>query len=224
MNQPTRFRARFTLISRVRLWCMLVVNLLLISTTASAQLGPGVHTRNLVVDGEVRTYLVHVPFVYDGSTPVPLIIDFHGTGGTGAGLRGLSGWRELSETEGFIVLYPNALACGGKIQWRYGWPTGCGDVAVEFSRAMIQATAAEANINLRRVYASGLSNGAGLSHKLACEAADTFAAVAPVANTLRFPPQWPICQPSRAISVLHLDTAVVIPLKVYHNLVAVVSF
>ena len=73
---------------------------------------------------------------------------------------------------------------------------------VGFARALVQVIAAEANIDLQRVYATGLSTGGAMSHRLACEAADVFAAVAPVAFPLAFAP-LSNCQPSRPIAVLH---------------------
>ncbi len=73
---------------------------------------------------------------------------------------------------------------------------------VGFSKALVAAIDAEANINLSRVYATGLSNGGALSHALACEAADTFAAVAPLAFPLPYAPLTN-CAPSRPIAVIH---------------------
>jgi polyhydroxybutyrate depolymerase len=69
---------------------------------------------------------------------------------------------------------------------------------VGFVRAIAASLQAQVNIDARRIYATGLSNGAILSQRLACEAADLFAAVAPVAGTLNFSP----CQPSGKISVI----------------------
>ena len=64
-----------------------------------------------------------------------------------------------------------------------------------------QAVAAEANVDRARVYATGLSNGGYLSHRLACEAADVFAAVAPVAARIALVPTT-LCQPSRPIAII----------------------
>lgn len=69
---------------------------------------------------------------------------------------------------------------------------------VGFVRAILNALQAQAPIDSRRIYATGLSNGGILSQRLGCEAADLFAAVAPVSGTLNFSP----CQPSQSISVI----------------------
>ena len=69
---------------------------------------------------------------------------------------------------------------------------------VGFVRAMVTDLQLLVNIDVKRIYATGMSNGGILSHRLACEAADLFAAVAPVAGTLNFSP----CSPSQPISVI----------------------
>ena len=73
---------------------------------------------------------------------------------------------------------------------------------VGFARALVEAIAAEAPIDLRRVYPTGLSNGGAMTHRLGCEAADTFAAIAPMAFPLALVPRS-TCQPSRPIAVIY---------------------
>ena len=70
-----------------------------------------------------------------------------------------------------------------------------------FAKAMIESVVADGCIDLSRVYATGFSMGGGMSHFLACNAADVFAAVAPAAFDL-LEPEDPPCSPSRPISVL----------------------
>src|SRR5262249_36815190 len=83
---------------------------------------------------------------------------------------------------------------------------------VGFARAVVADIQSQANIDPLRIYATGLSNGGGMSHRLACEAADLFAAVAPVACPLLLDP-FSICQPIRPIPVLAFAglTDVVVP-------------
>ena len=178
-------------------------------------LTPGDHRRTLSFDGETRIYDVHIPPGYDGSTAVPLVLDFHGFTNSPTEQAGLSGWRSLADTEDFIVAYP--LGLFGKPEapevdtpngpsWNAG-PLCCGWAAlrriddVGFARAIVQAVAAEANVDRARVYATGLSNGGYMSHRLACGAADVFAGVAPVAGRIAFVPTK-LCQPSRPIALI----------------------
>jgi polyhydroxybutyrate depolymerase len=70
---------------------------------------------------------------------------------------------------------------------------------VGFARALVDTISKAACIDSKRVYSTGMSNGGFMSHRLACEAADLFAAVVPVAGVQGLPN----CQPSRAVPVMH---------------------
>ncbi len=180
----------------------------------------GDHRRTLMLGGYSRIFDVHVPPGYDGSTPVPLVLDFHGSAHNLTDQAGVSGWRSLADREDFIVAY--ALGLFGQPEapevdtnatltihgpaFNAG-PLCCGMARakriddVGFARAIVQALAAEANIDRTRVYATGWSNGGFMSYRLACEAADVFAAVAPVAGRIGLFPTAS-CQPSRPTAVI----------------------
>jgi len=184
------------------------------------QLTPGDHRRTLVFGGTSRIYDVHIPPGYDGTTAVPLVLDFHGSALNQTDQAGVSGWRSLADREDFAVAYPlglfgqpeapevdtNATEATHGPSFN-GGPLCCGQARlrriddVGFARAIVQAVAAEANIDRTRVYATGWSNGGFLSYRLACEAADVFAAVAPVAGRIGLYPMTS-CQPSRPIAVI----------------------
>lgn len=159
----------------------------------------------LIVDGLERTYILHVPASYDGSQPVPLVLNFHGGGGNALNQWRVSGFNQLADEEGFIVVYPNGTGrLGDKVlTWNGG--TCCGyaqennvdDVA--FIRALVAELQTSLNIDPKRIYATGMSNGGIMSYRLACEAADLFAAIGPVAGTLNHSP----CIPSQPVSVIH---------------------
>ncbi len=198
------------------------------SGNVSADLTPGDHLNStLEFDGETRLYDVHVPPSYDGSSPVPLVLDLHAITLSKTFQASLSGFKALSDAEGFIVAYPQGLfgdpndpeAPSGQIgvdpldtlgpSWNAGSnccisATEAGVDDVGFLRALVKAIAAEANIDQRRVYATGEGIGGGMAHRLACDAADVFAAVAPVDFPLGFDPLSD-CQPSRPIPVLHFE-------------------
>jgi polyhydroxybutyrate depolymerase len=70
---------------------------------------------------------------------------------------------------------------------------------VGFVRALIAEVQSNYNIDPKRIYATGMSNGAIMSYRLACEASDIFAAVAPVAGTQNYPR----CNPVQPVSVIH---------------------
>jgi poly(3-hydroxybutyrate) depolymerase len=155
-----------------------------------------------------RHYNVHVPASYDGSNPVPLVLDFHGWMNDPSLQESLSGFQQLADATGFIVAYPEGYeGTGTQRSWNAG--TCCPPATTDniddvgFARAVVADIESQANIDPLRVYATGLSNGGGMSHRLACEAADLFAAVSPVACPLLLDP-FTLCQPVRPISVLHV--------------------
>jgi polyhydroxybutyrate depolymerase len=73
---------------------------------------------------------------------------------------------------------------------------------VQFTRDLLTLIERDYCVDPRRIYATGFSNGGFMSHLLACELSDTFAAVAPVSGVLGIPPTS--CLPSRPIPVLDI--------------------
>jgi len=164
-------------------------------------LAPGDFTFTMTTpDGRSRNYDLHVPASYTGLVPVPFVIDIHGFTSTKTQQAGLSGFREKSDSAGFIVAWPqgvsnswNAYGCCGTAQ-----SSNIDDVG--FMRLIVSQVAGMGNIDHSRVFATGLSNGGSMSHRLACEAADVFAATAPVSFTLNRSASQ--CHPSRPISLI----------------------
>jgi polyhydroxybutyrate depolymerase len=142
-----------------------------------------------------------------------VVVDIHGFGSDKVQHRGFSGWTVKAETEGFLVVHPNGLFNS----WNAG--TCCGTAMtsgvddVGFLRAMVDAIAAEGSVNAARIYVTGLSNGGAMSHRIACEAADVFAAAAPMAFPVPYTDFPNQCFPARPIPVLAFMglTDVVIP-------------
>ena len=186
--------------------------LLLGAAPASAQLATGLHTFDIEFGGLARSYDVYVPASYGGA-PAPLVLDFHGWGSFKEDQRALSGFDRAADAAGFVVAYPQGY--GFVPSWNT--PVCCGEAHalelddVGLAVAIVDAIAAATPIDRRRVYATGLSNGGALSHLLACRAAGTFAAVAPVSFPLPVTPPSD-CQPSRGVPVVHFhgfsDTSV----------------
>lgn len=171
---------------------------LLLSVASSAQpLTPGNHSRSIVSGGLTRTYLVHVPATYSGTSAVPLVVDIHGLSSNASQQYQLSGMVARSDQHGFIVVHPQ----GVNNAWNGGVCCSTATDDVAFIRALVANMHVEANIDAQRVYATGLSNGGAMSHRLACEAADIFAAAAPLAFPISLSPPSS-CQPSRRIPVL----------------------
>jgi polyhydroxybutyrate depolymerase len=163
-------------------------------------LAPGDRSVSIIVGGTTRTFNLHVPPSYTRTRPMPLVVDMHGFTSSATAQAGVSGFRAKSDQAGFLVAWPQGLSnswnaygcCGNSLN------NNVNDVG--FMRALVQQVAAMGNVDVSRVYATGLSNGGSMTHRLACEAADVFAAGAPVSFTLNRTDAQ--CNPSRPISLI----------------------
>lgn len=163
-------------------------------------LTPGDSTRTVNVGGVTRTYILHVPDTYTGDARVPLLFDFHGLGGNGQQQRNGSSFVAATQSEGVILAFPSGTSDGSGNGWNVGTCCASGD-DVGFTRAMVAQISDLACIDGKRIYATGFSNGGGMSYKLACDAADIFAAVAPASFDLA-EDNVDDCNPSRPISIV----------------------
>jgi polyhydroxybutyrate depolymerase len=172
--------------------------------SATTTLTPGATTELTVMhDGLERTFRVHLPTGYDGSAPAPLVLMFHGGGGSGRQLEERSAdMNPIADREGFVAVYPDGT--GIVRTWNGGGccgPAVTNDVDdVGFVSAMLDRIDAELCVDRSRFYASGMSNGGILSHRLACEIPERFAAIAPVAGA----EMAPSCAPSASVPLMHI--------------------
>jgi len=161
--------------------------------------------RTITHDGRGRSYLLYTPASVDWSQPEALVFVLHGGTGNARSAVRMSGFNTVADRHGFLVAYPNGTnRLGDDILLTWNGGTCCGYASdhdvddVGFIRAVAADVQSMADIDPKRIYAAGMSNGAILSHRLACEAADLFAAVGPVAGTLNFSP----CTPSQPVSII----------------------
>ena len=155
--------------------------------------------RTIEVDG-TRRYILDVPEGVRPQTPVPLLFDFHGFGHSGAGVWNVSRFKEIAAREPFVTVYPDGSTVHLLGRDGAGWDifTVEGNRDLRFVARVLDDIERTYCIDLARVYATGFSNGAFLSHLLACTQADRFAAVAPVSGGAVSVP----CAPPRAVPVL----------------------
>jgi len=176
---------------------LIVVTLALLVPAASAAPSGAVTRGAVQVDGLTRTYRVFVPA--RPKKPPPLVLVFHGAGGTGESIARSTGFDVHAERGGFIAVYPNGIgrtwnagACCGPAQH-----LGVNDV--RFVSRLIDKLASQYRVDRKRIYVTGMSNGGLFSYALACALSGRIAAAAPVAGTLVSE-----CKPSLPVSILHV--------------------
>ncbi len=170
-------------------------------TCPSTVLGPGDSNETVQVGSATRNYVLHVPNAYDGSSPVPLVVDFHPLGGSGPAERSGSPYPAQTDPEGVIMAFPSGESGPMGGAWNVGPCCVAGAEDVDFARALVAQIQERACIDPKRIYAVGFSMGGGMSHYVACHAADLFAAVAPAAFDL-LEENVGGCNPSRPIPVM----------------------
>lgn len=170
-----------------------------IAATCTGKTGTsGTFRLTMTSGGLERTYKLTVPANYKPSNPTPLVINFHGWGGTGEQQDMDTGMSMKAESAGFIVIHPDGI----DNSWNAG--SCCGTAAAQkvddvgFARALVKSVSDSYCVDSSRVFSTGFSNGGYMSHRLACEASDLFAAVAPASGLIGVEN----CKPPRAVPVI----------------------
>ena len=136
-------------------------------------------------DGMERDYIIYVPEIYDGSKAVPLILNFHGFGSSASQQMFYGDFRDIADTEGFLLVHPEGTTLIGNQFWNVGFPGLSSTIDdVGFTEALIDELATLYTIDLDRVYATGMSNGGFMSFLLACQLSEKIAAVASVTGSM----------------------------------------
>ena len=169
---------------------------------------------SLVSGGVKRKYLLYVPKSYDPATPSALVISIHGYAEWPAHQMEQSGWNDLAEQYGFVVVYPSGL--GLPKRWRIGGiPDRPSDPQPEvtFISDLIDKLSGQYNIDPARIYANGFSNGGGLSFVLSCRLPERIAAIGSVGGAYLYP--WNDCQPARPVPAIlfHGTTDPIVPFQ-----------
>ena len=141
-------------------------------------------TQNILFDGNNREYIIYVPQIYSPSISTPLLFAFHGGSGYANDFMNYEAdFRSISDTAGFILVYPQALEDpndGNSTNWLHKEPTDHKDIF--FVEALIDTIATQYNIDTKRVYACGYSLGGMFSYELACQLNHKIAAISSVAG------------------------------------------
>ena len=136
-------------------------------------------------DGIQRDYILYIPELYDGNTTVPLVLNFHGFGSSASQQMFYGDFRDIADTEGFLLVHPEGTTFIGNQFWNVGFPGLSSNIDdVGFTEALIDELATLYAIDLDRVYATGMSNGGFMSFLLACQLSEKIAAVASVTGSM----------------------------------------
>jgi polyhydroxybutyrate depolymerase len=142
-------------------------------------------------DGIERTYVVRAPREQPPGTTLPVVLVLHGGGGNAANAEKMTGFTALVDRERVLVVYPEGTARRARIRL-LTWNAGhcCGSAMerrvddVGFISALLDTLATRYPIDPTRIYATGMSNGAMMSHRLGRELSHRIAAIAPVVGAV----------------------------------------
>lgn len=147
---------------------------------------------------------MHVPRDYDPGKPTPAVLVFHGGSSNAKTMVRFCGLSDTAEEAGFLAVFPvGSGRTGNLLTWNAG--DCCGYAMREnvddvgYVRALLDDLAGIANVDSRRIFATGMSNGGMLAYRLACEMSERIAAIAAVGG----PMGTDACRPTRPVSVLH---------------------
>lgn len=153
-----------------------------------------------------RNYRVYVPTVPAPNDGFPVLLAFHGGGGNARQFQETSGIAEVGEREGFLAVFPDGTGLIGLHTWNAG--ACCGRAMhldrddVGFVAALLEDLARRVVVDRSRIYATGHSNGAMMSYRLAAELGDRIAAIVPVGGAMNLTN----FQPVRPVPVLHIHS------------------
>lgn len=169
-----------------------------------------VKRRSIVHDNLKRTFKVYTPVSFDKSVSIPVVIALHGRGANGEGMMLVTrkGFNLLADSDRFLVVYPD----GFELNWNDGrTDEEAEDRAhmeniddVGFISGLIDYMISEYNADPQRIYVTGISNGAIMSYRLACELSSRIAAIAPVDGSIPVALSG-VCSPSKPVSVLAIN-------------------
>lgn len=163
----------------------------------------------LMLYGRNRFYKIHLPVGYSYQKSYPLVFVFHGGLGNPDMIAKQTRFSEKADKENFIVVYPYGTGSFNKKLLTWNTWNCCGyanknDINdVDFINAVLKKVKSEYQIDEKRIYAAGLSNGGMMCYLLACELSEHFAAIAPVAASMF---DTISCNPKSEVSIIAFNS------------------
>jgi polyhydroxybutyrate depolymerase len=182
------------------------------SPVPGANCTAGDYIDGLTSGGRVREFRLHVPESYRPEHPAALVLGFHGAGSNAEQFENYAGFSALSDREGFIVAYPQAL--GDHPTWIT--TAGPANPDIPFVSDLIELLKSRCSIDTHRIYAAGHSNGGGMANRLGCNLTEPMAAIGSVAGAYQGSEKCAPARPTPVIAV-HGDRDPVIPYNGVEN-------
>ena len=166
---------------------------------------PTLHT--ITIEGmQPRSYYLNIPPNYSAGTPVPLLLGFHGLGGTAQIFREQSQLDLFTNDANVISVFPNGYGSSSGVEnsWNAGTCCGLSQIQniddVKLVRVIIKEISLKYSIDNKNIWAIGFSNGGMLSYQLACSLPEIFTAIGIGAGALTSD----TCSPIKPVSVIHI--------------------
>ena len=142
--------------------------------------GQSTEIQSIVSDQLTRSFRVHFPSSTSNTAGRPLVINMHGYTSDAVQQEFYSRMSDVSNKEGFIVVYPDGISNA----WNVGWGFGSTANDVQFISDLIDYMVKTYHIDQTKVYACGMSNGGFMSYYLACHLGEKIAAIASVTGSM----------------------------------------
>ena len=180
---------------------LLIVGIVIVYT----QKAFSIESQKVIIKGIERSYYVFLPKNYNPKKTYPALLVFHGGGGNAKSILNATGFKDYLNEYQFILIAPNGSGRFDKetlLTWNagnccgYAFNTNVDEVS--FINEVIERTAKSYNVDRKRIYLTGMSNGAMVTYKLACELSAKIAGIAPVAGSMNYEP----CNAKKPIPVI----------------------
>lgn len=159
-------------------------------------------TGSFEFDGLNRTYRLYVPNSYNPAEAAPLVINLHGYGSNNIEQEAYGDFRPVADTAGFLVVHPNGTPDNFNIMhWNTFGTSNVDDVG--FLSALIDTLSTDYNVDVKRVFSTGMSNGGFMSFSLACSLSNRIAAIASVTGS-NTSVQLNTCSPERPVPIMQI--------------------
>ena len=157
-------------------------------------------TSSINHDGIDRDFVYYTPSTWNSNQQVPLLIVLHGLTQTGSGVMGITDFNDIAEANNFIVCYPDGINNSWNANMNITVSTADDLGFIEELSTHFQNTL---NTDPLKQYLCGFSSGGFMSHKIACESSQCFAAIATVSGNMSDTVDMN-CNPGHPTSVLHI--------------------